>query len=127
VHVTDGRLLVVRSQHKQAFYLPGGKIEPGESLEAALRREVSEELGTCLTNPRELKRYIAPAYGEGEGAMVDMTCFTAELQGEPRPSAEIAEMTYVTAEEYAAHPETAPAIHEVLRDLVTSGLVCSAP
>ncbi|TWP49399.1 NUDIX domain-containing protein [Lentzea tibetensis] len=123
VHVLDGRLLVVRSRHKRAFYLPGGKIEPGETLEDALRREVREELGVGLTNPRWLKRYLAPAYGEGEGAMVDMTCFTADLDAEPVPSAEIAEMALVTADEYANHPETAPAIHEVLNDLVMTGRV----
>ncbi|GLZ35775.1 DNA mismatch repair protein MutT [Lentzea sp. NBRC 105346] len=117
MHVRDGRLLVVRSRHKQAFYLPGGKIEPGETLEAALRREVAEELGVRLREPRLLRRYVAPAYGEGEGAMVDMTCFTADLDGEPRPCGEIAELSYVTAAEYAAHDETAPAIHEVLADL----------
>jgi 8-oxo-dGTP diphosphatase len=123
VHVEAGRLLVVRSRNKKAFYLPGGKIEPGESLEEALRREVSEELGVEAGRPQVLKRYVAPAYGEGVGAMVDMTCFTAGLQGTPRPAGEIAELTYVTRDEYREHAETAPAIHEVLDDLVASGLV----
>ncbi|MDX8054633.1 NUDIX domain-containing protein [Lentzea sp. BCCO 10_0798] len=123
VHVEAGRLLVVRSRNKKAFYLPGGKIEPGESLEEALRREVSEELGVEAGRPQVLKRYVAPAYGEGEGAMVDMTCFTADLQGTPRPAGEIAELTYVTRDEYREHAETAPAIHEVLDDLVASGQI----
>lgn len=123
VHVEAGRLLVVRSRNKKAFYLPGGKIEPGESLEDAVRREVWEELGVEISGPVELKRYISLAYGEGEGAMVDMTCFTARLLGTPRPAGEIAELTYVTRDEYRAHAETAPAIHEVLDDLVASGQV----
>lgn len=121
VHVEAGRLLVVRSRNKKAFYLPGGKIEAGESLEDAVRREVREELGIEISAPELLKRYVAPAYGEGEGAMVDMTCFTADLLGTPVPTAEIAELTYVTRDEYRAHAETAPAIHEVLSDLVESG------
>jgi 8-oxo-dGTP diphosphatase len=123
VHVEAGRLLVVRSRNKKAFYLPGGKIEAGESPEAALRREVAEELGIELARPVVLKRYVAPAYGEGEGAMVDMTCFTASLLGTPRPAGEIAELTYVTREEYREHAETAPAIHEVLSDLVAGGQI----
>lgn len=123
VHVEAGRLLVVRSRNKKAFYLPGGKIEPGESLEEALLREVSEELGVEAARPEVLKRYVAAAYGEGEGAMVDMTCFTAQLEGTPRPAGEIAELTYVTRDEYREHAETAPAIHEVLDDLVASGRV----
>jgi 8-oxo-dGTP diphosphatase len=123
VHVEAGRLLVVRSRNKKAFYLPGGKIEPGESLADALRREVLEELGVELGTPEVLKRYVAPAYGEGEGAMVDMTCFTAQLRGTPRPTSEIAELTYVTRDEYRSHVETAPAIHEVLADLVANGQI----
>ncbi|SDM05302.1 ADP-ribose pyrophosphatase YjhB, NUDIX family [Lentzea albidocapillata subsp. violacea] len=123
VHVEAGRLLVVRSRNKKAFYLPGGKIEPGETPQDALRREVAEELGIEVSQPEVLKRYIAPAYGEGEGAMVDMTCFTANLTGTPRPTSEIAELTYVTRDEYREHAETAPAIHEVLADLAASGQI----
>ncbi|MFD9704892.1 NUDIX domain-containing protein [Lentzea sp. NPDC059081] len=123
VHVEAGRLLVVRSRNKKAFYLPGGKIEPAETSVEALRREVREELGVELDRPEILKRYVAPAYGEGEGAIVDMTCFTAQLQATPRPSGEIAELTWVTRDEYRAHAETAPAIHDVLDDLVASGQV----
>ncbi|MFJ5989901.1 NUDIX domain-containing protein [Lentzea sp. NPDC092896] len=123
VHVEAGRLLVVRSRNKKAFYLPGGKIEPGESPVDAVRREVREELGIELDRPEVLKRYVAPAYGEGEGAIVDMTCFTASLLGTPRPTSEIAELTYVTRDEYREHAETAPAIHEVLADLVASGQI----
>ena len=123
VHVEAGRLLVVRSRNKKAFYLPGGKIEPDETPVEALRREVSEELGVEARDPAELKRYVAPAYGEGEGAIVDMTCFTAQLLGTPRPTGEIAELTWVTRDEYRAHAETAPAIHDVLDDLVESGRV----
>lgn len=123
VHVEAGRLLVVRARNKKAFYLPGGKIEPGESPADALRREMREELGIGLEQPRVLKRYVAPAYGEGEGAMVDMTCFTADLLGTPQPTSEIAELTYVTRSEYREHVETAPAIHEVLADLVAGGQI----
>lgn len=39
-----GRLAVIRNEHGRLF-LPGGGIEPGESLELALRREVLEECG----------------------------------------------------------------------------------
>lgn len=30
LHVRDGRLLVVRTRDRDAFYLPGGKTQPGE-------------------------------------------------------------------------------------------------
>ncbi|HEX6346093.1 NUDIX domain-containing protein [Umezawaea sp.] len=123
VHVRDGRLLVVRSRTKGAFYLPGGKLEPGETPEQALHREVREELGVGLVDVAPHRRYLEPAYGEGPDTLVDMACYTGELDGRPVPSGEIAELRLVTAAEYAAHPETAPAIVRLLADLVSADLV----
>ena len=40
-----GRLLVIRNE--RGWDLPGGHVEPGETLDAALRREVMEE--ACAT------------------------------------------------------------------------------
>jgi len=123
VHVRDGRLLVVRSRTKGAFYLPGGKLEPGETPVQALHREVLEELGVGVLDVAGHRRYLEPAYGEGPDALVDMECFTGELDGPPVPSGEIAEVRFVTSAEYAAHPETAPAITRLLADLVADDLV----
>jgi 8-oxo-dGTP diphosphatase len=123
VHVRDGRLLVVRPRGKGAFYLPGGKLEPGETPEQALHREVLEELGVGLVDVAPHKRYLEPAYGEGPDALVDMECFTGGLDGTPVAGGEIAELRHVTAAEYAGHPETAPAIVRLLADLVDADLV----
>jgi 8-oxo-dGTP diphosphatase len=47
--VRDGRILIGQRRHDQPmagrWEFPGGKIEPGESPQEALRRELSEELG----------------------------------------------------------------------------------
>ncbi|MEK6607013.1 MAG: (deoxy)nucleoside triphosphate pyrophosphohydrolase [Myxococcota bacterium] len=47
--VREGRVLLTQRRADQAFgllwELPGGKIEPGESPEEALSRELREELG----------------------------------------------------------------------------------
>jgi len=42
----DNRLLVARERGKSWVFLPGGHVEPGEPVEAALARELAEELGT---------------------------------------------------------------------------------
>ena len=49
----DGRVLLCRMAPDRGVFpgqwaLPGGGVEPGERLEAALRREVREELGIDL-------------------------------------------------------------------------------
>ncbi|PWV98751.1 ADP-ribose pyrophosphatase YjhB (NUDIX family) [Hoeflea marina] len=58
----DRFLLVLRAnppaQHMYAF--PGGRVEPGESLEAAALRELEEETGLRGANPRPLATYDLP-------------------------------------------------------------------
>ena len=45
----DGRYLICRrpahKRHGGLWEFPGGKLEPGETLQAAVRRELAEELG----------------------------------------------------------------------------------
>jgi len=48
VLVRDGRALVNRAVYRQRFTIPSGYVDPGESLEAALRREFEEETGVIV-------------------------------------------------------------------------------
>lgn len=99
VRIEQGRLLCVRSRGKDAFFLPGGKREPGESDEQALVREVSEELGVALNvaTVKHLHVFEAQAHGQPEGVLVRMTCFTGDYDGELRPAAEIEELAWLSA------------------------------
>ncbi|WP_324263575.1 NUDIX hydrolase [Saccharopolyspora mangrovi] len=117
VRFVDRRLLLVRSEDQEAFYLPGGSIEPGETEAEALHREVAEELGVVLREPEFLARYRTDAVGRGEGVQVDLACYTGVLDGEPIASAEIAELGWFTRTEYAKHRVTAPAILDLYADL----------
>lgn len=97
IHIDDGRVLCARSHGQDVYYLPGGKREAGESDQAALVREIREELRVELdpASIRPLGVFEAPAHGK-PGVIVRMTCYTAGFTGEPRPSAEIAEVAWLT-------------------------------
>ena len=92
----DGMTLVVRKRGTKAFLQPGGKLEPGESPEAALHRELSEELvitGT-LGEPVPMGQFTAAAANEA-GALVVADLFLVHVSGEIAPQAEIEEICWI--------------------------------
>ena len=82
----EGRYLITR--RKQGAYLgglwefPGGKREPGESLEDCLRREIREELGIEITPP-VLFRVISHDYPDKSVELHFFRCLI--YGGQPRP------------------------------------------
>lgn len=47
VIISEGRILAMHDERSPYFYLPGGRVEMGETVEHAVIREVQEEL--CIT------------------------------------------------------------------------------
>ena len=82
VIVHDGRILACRrAPGKDAAGLwefPGGKVEPGESAEQALVREIREELGVGILLDHEL---LAAEHGG-----IRLTCWFARLDGGDIPT-----------------------------------------
>ena len=71
--ISNRKLLLAYSRNKECFYLPGGKVNNGESSRQALIREVAEELNVMIdeTALRYYTHISAPAYGEEAGVMME--------------------------------------------------------
>ncbi len=96
-----GRLLLTRrpdgGAHAGLWELPGGKVEPGETPEAALAREWGEELGVEVDG--DALRPWAFASGAPHGRHVTLLVFRVpSMRGEPAPIG-VAEVRWVRADE----------------------------
>jgi 8-oxo-dGTP diphosphatase len=90
----DGRVLVQRRPPGKPmaglWEFPGGKIEPGETPEAALVRELGEELGIALdTDALEPAAFASEALGERHLLLMLYTLRAWEGRPEARHATEL--------------------------------------
>jgi|GEM_PF-168370 len=120
VCVKDDQLLLAFSKNKQAWYLPGGKIDPGENSQQALIREIEEELSLVLQPERLtfLTRIVAPAYGEKKNILMQQDCYAYDLEDDTIAVAnEIGGVQYFTQEDYIRHQIPVPGVLKVFEYL----------
>lgn len=123
--IRDRKLLLAWSRNKACFYLPGGKVDPGETAVEALCREIGEELNTILS-PADLRFYThitAPAYGENKGVIMEQDCFLLTKAINPSPAAEIGELRYFSLADYLLEKNQAPGAVMILEQLTKEGLL----
>jgi 8-oxo-dGTP pyrophosphatase MutT (NUDIX family) len=123
--IKNKKLLLAFSNNKQCFYLPGGKVDPAETSQQALCREIEEELNTLITE-NDLLYYThisAPAYGEATGVIMEQDCFLLTKEIHPRPAAEIGALQYFSLEEYLQQIKQAPGAVMILQQLSAAGLI----
>ena len=109
--VRDGRVLLAHRHPQREHYadrwaLIGGHVEPGETAEAAMRRECREELGV------DIVEYAPFPIAVDDPLLTTTAYLVTDWQGEPTNAApeEHDDLRWFTAEEIAdlalAHPET---------------------
>lgn len=55
--VQEDEIVLVKHSYQDAWYLPGGGVKRGETLEQAIRREAAEECGAVLNHIKFLGIY----------------------------------------------------------------------
>ena len=97
IKIHNQQILSTRSKGKTKYYIPGGKREPGESDEATLIREISEELSVQII-PSTIKymgTFTAQADSHPDGVLVKMTCYYADYHGALKAASEIEEIRWL--------------------------------
>ncbi len=123
--IQNRKLLLAFSNNKQCYYLPGGKLDTGETAKTALCREIQEELDVQLHEDDLLfyTHITAPAYGESEGVMMEQDCFLLKQPVTPNASAEIGDLRYFSLAEYLEQTNRAPGAVLILELLKRDGRI----
>ena len=114
--IKDRKVLMCRSHGKELYYLPGGKLEAGETEIDAIIRECKEEINIDLlpSSIEKFCRFEADAYGFPEPRTVVMNCYNFNYTGEISAQAEIDDIFWAGPED--AH-KLAPAAKVLLEML----------
>lgn len=95
----NGRVLLVRHTYLDGWYLPGGAVDGGETLDEAASREVREEAGIVAgAAPRLLGMYLnREATGRDHVGLFHLSEWT-RADAYLKPNAEIAEAGFFQVE-----------------------------
>lgn len=90
----EGKVLLIKrayAPYQHLWTLPGGRMEPGETIEQCAIREVQEELALTIRNPK-----LALIQSLGRDGTYRLAVFaTRDFSGQIRPSDEIADHKWV--------------------------------
>ena len=79
--IEDGRVLVAQrppgGRHPGEWEFPGGKVEPGETPEQCLARELSEELGVTV----EVGKAMSSVRHSYPDLVIDLLAYEATITG----------------------------------------------
>ena len=88
--VREGKVLLIKralAPYQHLWTFPGGRMEPGETVEQCAIREVQEELGITIRNPRHA---LTQALGR-DGTYRLAVFVTTDFTGAIKPSHEISD------------------------------------
>lgn len=106
--IHDGESILLQNRIKKdwkGYTLPGGHVEPGESIVEAVIREMKEETGLTIRHPQlcGVKQFPIIADGHGEGRYLVFLFKTDQFEGELVSSKE-GKMEWVRRDELSNVP-----------------------
>ena len=112
----NGKILIAkRPNHGNGgkYEFPGGKLEPGETLEDCLKRELNEEFGI---DSKVGSFFSRSSFEYGEKFYCLYAYFVDEILGEPKLTVhdEIKWITYKNLKDYEFMPADIPIVVELL-------------
>jgi len=123
VRQADRFLLVHERKHGQLWYLPAGRVEPGESLVAAAERETLEETGVPVRIDGVIRVEHSPHFGMARLRVV----FSAQPIDDTPPKSiaddESLEAAWVRLDELANYPLRGDEVRDLLEYVSADGPV----
>jgi 8-oxo-dGTP diphosphatase len=121
----EGRFLLVRRGRAPALGLyafPGGRVEPGETLEEAVRREVMEETSATVDGVRHLVDLdLASETTTGTVEFV-LSVHSARFSGGTIQAGDDADAVAWFSLDDMAHLPLAGSVLEIARDIASGGI-----
>ena len=120
--IQDNKMLMVLGKKHQELWTPGGKIEPGETDEVCLKRELKEELCAELLCYEFFKEYTNPSFYYPERTTIERV-YMAKISGHIKPSAEICDFVWLSKEDFEnkKYPMIRNDQEKLIPDLIKAG------
>src|SRR5262245_60118704 len=122
----DRFLLVHESKHGQLWYLPAGRVEPGESFAEAAVRETLEEVGVPVRITGVIRVEHSPGVGGARMRVVFLAEPTDDTPPKTEPDEESLGAAWVGLDELPRYPLRGDEVRRLFEYVAAGGAVYPA-